>query len=288
MYVIEIPFMDLNQIYNSGQVFRWIRLNDGKYIVIYKDNIVKVEQKRSRFMFDCTEDDFYNVWWNYFDLQKDYSIPFYAISSIGKEEKIAANRGKGIHILNQDLFEILISCSLETATSVQRTSQMVNGIAKKCGLKHKKAMREAGQVIWYEFPTPDQILIKQDNLTTQEIGYKHDVIIGLCEAIAEGWLDLEVLKTLDYYAAKSYLQDFKGIGPKVADSICLYGLHKLNAFPIDTHLLDIFKKMDLSYDDYYDWFIDDNATVKNNAGLLRQYFWHNEVNPPRRIGNVKN
>ena len=114
------------------------------------------------------------------------------------------------------------------------------------------------------------------------------MIIGLCEAITEGWLDLEVLKTLDYYAAKSYLQDFKGIGPKVADSICLYGLHKLNAFPIDTHLLDIFKKMDLSYEDYYDWFIDDNITVKNNAGLLRQYFWHNEVNPPRRIGNAKN
>lgn len=288
MYVIEILYLDLDQIYKSGQVFRWIKLKDGKYIVINKDKIVKVEQKKTRFIFDCSEEDFYNVWWKYFDLQTDYSIPNYAIGSIGKEEKIAATRGKGIHILNQDLFEIIISCSLETATSVQRVSQMVNGIAKKCGIKHKNAMREAGQVIWYEFPTVDQIIEKQDSLTTQETGYKYDTIIDLCKSIRDGWLDLDVLKTLDYYAAKSYLTDFNGIGPKVADSICLYGLHHMQAFPVDTHMMKVLKSMDLDFEDYYSWFIEGNETIRNNAGLLRQYLWYNEVNPPRRIGNVKN
>lgn len=283
MYVIEILYLDLDQIYKSGQVFRWIKLHDGKYIVINRDKTVKVEQKRTRFIFDCSEEDFYNIWWKYFDLQTDYSIPNHAISLIGKEEKISSVRGKGIHILNQDLFEIIISCSLETSTSVQRVSQMVNGIAKVCGIKHKSAMREAGQVIWYEFPTADQILEKKHNLTTQEVGYKLDVIADLCEAIKDKWLDLDVLKELDYYTAKSYLEDFNGIGPKVADSICLYGLHHIQAFPIDTHLTKIFKRMDLDFEDYYSWFIEDNEIVRKNAGLLRQYLWYNEVNPPRRI-----
>lgn len=283
MYVIEILYLDLDQIYKSGQVFRWIKLNDGKYIVINKDKTVKVEQKRTRFIFDCSEEDFYNIWWKYFDLQTDYSIPNHAISLIGKEEKIASVRGKGIHILNQDLFEIIISCSLETATSVQRVSQMVNGIAKVCGIKHKSAMREAGQVIWYEFPTADQILEKKHNLTTQEVGYKLDVVVDLCEAIRDKWLDLDVLKKLDYYTAKSYLEDFNGIGPKVADSICLYGLHHMQAFPVDTHLTKIFKRMDLNFEDYYSWFIEDNEIVRKNAGLLRQCLWYNEANPPRRM-----
>ena len=87
MYVIEILYLDLDQIYKSGQVFRWIKLKDGKYIVINKDKTVKVEQKKTRFIFDCSEEDFYNVWWKYFDLQTDYSIPNYSIGSIGKEEK---------------------------------------------------------------------------------------------------------------------------------------------------------------------------------------------------------
>ena len=62
----------------------------------------------------------------------------------------------------------------------------------------------------------------------------------------------------------------------------------MESFPVDTHLMKIFKNMDLNFEDYYSWFIEDNETVRKNAGLLRQYLWYNEVNPPRRIGDAKN
>ena len=219
MYVLEIPYMDLDQIYNSGQVFRWMRLNDHKYVIPFRDKALKVEQQKQRFMFDCSEEAFFETWWDYFDIQTDYSILNNAIKRCDEEIKIAANRAKGIHILKQDLFEIIIACSLETATSVQRASEMLQGIARKTGFKHKQAMREAGQVCWYEFPTPERLLKKQDYLTTQETGYKHDIIIGLCEAIVDGWLDLDLLQSMSYEEAKDYLMEFDGIGPKVADSI---------------------------------------------------------------------
>lgn len=283
MYVLEIPYMDLDQIYNSGQVFRWMRLNNHKYVIPFRDKALKVEQQKQRFMFDCSEEVFFETWWDYFDIQTDYSILNNAIKRCDEEIKIAANRAKGIHILKQDIFEIIIACSLETATSVQRASEMLQGIAKKTGFKHKQAMREVGQVCWYEFPTPERLLKKQDYLTIQETGYKHDIIIGLCEAIVDGWLDLDLLQSMSYEEAKDYLMEFDGIGPKVADSICLYGLHHMQAFPIDTHLNQVFDRNELTYEEYYEWFIEDNQIADNNKGLLRQYLWYNEVFPPRRL-----
>lgn len=283
MYVLEIPFMDLDQIYNSGQVFRWIRLNDHKYVIPFRDKALKVEQQKQRFMFDCSEEAFFETWWDYFDAQTDYSILNNAVRFCDESFKIPANRAKGIHIIKQDLFEVIIACSLETATSVQRTKEMMNGIARKTGVKHKQAMREAGQVCWYEFPTPEKLLQKQDFLTTQETGYKHDIIIGLCESIVDGWLDFELLQSMAYEKAKEYLMEFDGIGPKVADSICLYGLHHMKAFPVDTHLNQIFERDGMTYDEFVEWFLEDNKIAKENKGLLRQYLWYNEVYPPRRL-----
>lgn len=283
MYVLEIPFMDLDQIYNSGQVFRWIRLNDHKYVIPFRDKALKVEQQKQRFMFDCSEEAFFETWWDYFDAQTDYSILNNAVRFCDESFKIPANRAKGIHIIKQDLFEVIIACSLETATSVQRTKEMMSGIARKTGVKHKQAMREAGQVCWYEFPTPEKLLQKQDFLTTQETGYKHDIIIGLCESIVDGWLDFELLQSMAYEEAKEYLMEFDGIGPKVADSICLYGLHHMKAFPVDTHLNQIFERDGMTYDEFVEWFLEDNKIAKENKGLLRQYLWYNEVYPPRRL-----
>ena len=53
-------------------------------------------------------------------------------------------------------------------------------------------------------------------------------------SVAEGRLELEALKNMDYSDARELLLRQKGIGPKVADCILLFGLHHLQAFPVDT------------------------------------------------------
>ena len=79
MFVIEIPYLNLDQIYDSGQAPRWIKLRESKYVIPYKDKALKIEQQRDRFDFNryrfimsCSEDEFCNIWFNYFDVETDY------------------------------------------------------------------------------------------------------------------------------------------------------------------------------------------------------------------------
>lgn len=283
MYVLEVPYMNLDQIYASGQVFRWIRLRESKYVVPLRDKALKVEQQKNRIMFDCTEDAFFEIWWNYFDLQTDYSIPFYAIRRTSDDNKIAANRAKGIHILNQDLFEVIIACCLglpfsNETVGIQR--QRMFEISKRIGTKHKQAMREDGQFIWYEFPTPKKLLENIDDIS-DVLGKNYDLIFDLCDSIECGWFDIDLLKDLSTSDAKEYLQQF-GINKQKSNAICLYGLHKLDSFPVDRCIKTIIKDNDMNLKEYYNEFISGDQIVDDNKGILRMYLWYDKLNPPMR------
>lgn len=280
MFAINIPYFNLDNIYDSGQVFTWKKCSDGKYIVPWRDKIVKVQQRGDNLFFSCSEEDFYEIWWDYFDLSNDYSEINYRYKTIDDEIKFKMNRCKGLHILRQDLFEVIIFSMLETATSISRTKQMIKGICEKCGKKRANSMAEIGVVKWYEFPTPEQILKNKDRLTTQDVGYKKDKIINICESIIDGWLDLNMLRLMDTDEAIEYLMDFDGIGKKVAKSICLYGLHRLESFPVDTHMNKYFsREYKMSPSEWLEEYIYDTK-YEGYAGYLRQMIFYSEIHPP--------
>ena len=240
--MINVPYLNLDQIYNSGQVFSWIKFRDLKYVIPYKDQALKVEQQKDRLIMNCNEEQFYDIWYKYFDMQTDYGDINFKAKHIGEEMKICANRGSGVRIIRQDPFEMVITFCLATATNIPRIKWMVQSIREAYGIKHVQSMREVGKVVWYEFPTPESILANPKKLDNCKLGYRKNVIIDICQDIVDGWLDLNLVGQLSYEAAKQYLMQFNGIGPKVADCICLYGYHFAQAFPVDTHIEQILER----------------------------------------------
>lgn len=280
MFIIEIPYLNLDQVYNSGQVFRWIKYRDGKYAIPVNGAILKVEQVRQRFIMSCTDQEFYDFWYKYFDLETDYSQVNYDIKQTCKEMAPVATRCSGIHILQQDLFEVIVSFMLATATNIPNIKRMIELIATKCGTKHKSSMRENGQLTWYEFPKYYHILDRQNKLDDSFGLKRKERVIQICRDIDDGWLDLELLKSMDYPTAREYLMSFEGIGPKVADCICLYGLHHMEAFPVDTHIEQILER-DFDCEDaesFKEWYLE---KVKGYEGLVQQYLFYNELFPPK-------
>lgn len=282
MFIIEVPFMNLDQIYNSGQCFRWIKLRDGKYAIPHGDKVLKVEQQKQRFIMSCTDEELYNIWYEYFDMGTDYMNVNYKTRGISEEFRVMANRGSGIRILKQDLFEIIVSFMLATATNIPNTKRMIEQIAQKCGVPHKQSLRECGQLKWYEFPNEIQILEKQNKLA-DDFGLKRkENVLKLCQDIVDGWFDFRYLNAEEYSYEdiKGYLMEFDGIGPKVADCICLYGLHMMNVFPIDTHIKQMLTE-DFQCEDYEsfrDWYLCDMIGYE---GLAQQYMFYHHTNPPK-------
>lgn len=284
MFVIETPYFNLDQTYLSGQIFRWIRLKSGKYVIPYRNKALKVEQVKSRLILSCNEKEFYDFWFNYFDLATDYRSLNDKLSFYGEYLKICSVRGKGIHIIKQDLFETIVSFIVSQQQSIPRIRAILDKMCAVCGLTHKQSMRECGRVTWYEFPTPEQILENADNLDSCGLGYRKDYVVNVCQSIVDGWLDLDFLKELDYEDAKEYLMQFDGIGPKVADCICLYALHHMQAFPVDTHIKEILKREfdEEDPDVVRDW---NFPELVGYEGLVQQYMFYNEINKPMEASN---
>lgn len=277
MYVMEVPFFDVDQIYASGQVFRWIRYRDGKYVIPHGNKALKIEQQKDRLIMSCNDEDFYEIWWKYFDLQTDYSQLNYQAKAQGGQIKISAIRGSGIHILQQDLFEMIVTFMLATATNIPNVKRMLHQIEVACGNVHKQTMGDCGQVIWYAFPSPLQMLVGAKKLGDNFGLKRKENILQVCQDICDGWLDLEMLKQMSYQDAKELLMQFDGIGDKVADCICLYGLHHMEAFPVDTHIAQILQRdFDCDVETFLEWYGADEFN-----GLIQQYLYYNEINPPK-------
>lgn len=88
------------------------------------------------------------------------------------------------------------------------------------------------------FPTARRIAeIPEAVLRARGFGYRAKSIVQVARILADrgdGWL--ASLRNGQYPAASDELIRLPGIGPKLADCICLYGLHHRRAVPVDTHL----------------------------------------------------
>lgn len=259
MFVIEVPCFNLDEIYRSNQSCRWIKLKDGKYVIPFRNKALKVEQQKERFIMSCSEEDFYNIWFDYFDLKTDYMELNNQIKRLGGKFKVIANRGKGIHVLKQDIFETYIYAKIACKFGSLNAELAIDHIAKVCGIKHVQSMREAGRVTWYEFPTPEMILDKFDKL--DQMGNVNKWLKKLCEAIVnEGFIPTESDNGL-----------FE-----------LFALHDVTVFPVEGIEKVLEKNFDCSVDEFADWYLSDIES----KGLVYLYILHHVLNPPVKMKEV--
>lgn len=231
MITKEIPYFNLEQIAESGQCFRWFKVDLNKYRIIAFGKCIEVSQEGTRIFFDCSQEDFDNIWYNYFDLGTDYESIVSAVSENDVFLLKAVREAGGIRILNQDLWEIIISFIISQNNNIPRIKKSIECICKGIG---KKLSDEV-----YCFPTYEEIL-KTDRsiISGAGLGYRDSYIIELCEKYTIDMI-LEAAKGMGYEEALKYYMSVKGIGKKVANCICLFGLHQLDACPIDTWMQKI-------------------------------------------------
>ena len=229
---------NLRQIADSGQCFRMIPCapNDPQtaYRVISSGHFLIVEQNRDEVIFHCPDDE--SAFWNhYFDLGTDYGAYIRTVDPADKYLSKAAAFGSGIRILNQDLWEMIITFIISQQKTIPAIRALVEALSEKYGTRY-----ELSSGYYYAFPTPEELNhASLDDLLALKLGYRAKYIKRTCEDVCSGKMDLDRLRGLNYSDSMEALLSCYGIGVKVANCICLFGLHHIGAFPVDTWIKKI-------------------------------------------------
>lgn len=207
-YFIPINNLNLDQIANSGQCFRWKQLDKGMYEIPVLDQIMQVYQNDGELVVETNIPETSVKY--YFDLSTNYAEIIKAIPENDVYLQTAAEQFSGIRILRQNLWEVVVSFIISQNNNIPKIKKSIEAMCR-----------------YTNGIFPQQFEMSSVKLENCGLGYRQKYVENL------NGKDYIPSVNSDYRNALEFYQTFLGIGPKVANCICLYGLHYLEACPID-------------------------------------------------------
>ncbi len=226
-------------IFECGQCFRWYKEPDGTYTGVVRGKAASVSYNQGVLMLDnVTIDDFMYIWFDYFDLGRDYGEIKRAISNDPIMEK-ATEFGSGIRLLRQEPWEALISFILSSNNRIPRIMNIVLSLSKLFGSEISYGGRS-----FYSFPDSASLSrCSLEQIGECRAGYRCDYISSTAADVAANGYDHERLSAIDTDEARKELLRFKGVGNKVADCALLYGGIKYDVFPVDVWVKRVMEEL---------------------------------------------
>ncbi len=268
----DIDSFEPKHIFECGQCFRWEVEEDGSYTCVAYNRVINVKKDKNDVIFSNTNsEDFEKIWYNYFDLDRNYE----KIKEVLSKDPIlkeAIKHGYGIRILKQDEWETLISFIISANNRISMIKKGIKTLSERYG----DYIGEFRGREYYNFPTAYNL----QSLTVDEIkdcftGFRAKYIVDASVIVADKQTDLYKIKNLKTENARKELMTFSGVGPKVSDCIMLFSMDKEDAFPID-----IWVKRVMQY-----FYLDEDTKLKDiqiyaqdkfgkYAGFAQQYLFY--------------
>lgn len=253
--ILELDTVDLAQIAESGQCFRMAPLGDGSWLVPMGKQILTAKQMDERHIELDADESLLETVRTYFDADTAYLNVIGQIDPTDAYLRAAAKAGSGIRILKQPLFETLISFIVSQNNNIPRIRTI---IAKLCGGADKP------------FPEPEQLASwTEEELRAVGLGYRAPYVWEAARRFNSA--EETRLLQMDYAQAKESLLDYRGVGAKVADCVCLFALGHREAFPQDVWVKRILERH------YPKGFQQINSPY---AGIYQQYMFAYERKNP--------
>lgn len=257
IYLKNVLNFDLEQTLDCGQAFRWQKDKNGVWHGIVGDKLIKLHKSGKDIVIEgSNKEDFCSLWNNYFDLDRDYRQIIDAVS-LNEKIKVAAQYSSGIRILNQDPWETLCSFIISQNNNIPRIKGIIERLCENFGKKIENR---------YTFPSAKALSdLSVEDLAPIRSGFRAKYIIDAAQKVDSGEIVLNDLKTADFNAAREKLMTIKGVGPKVADCVLLFGLGHIEAFPRDVWIKRAMEKM-------FDGNLPECAI--KYAGIVQQYIFY--------------
>lgn len=273
----NIDSFEPKHIFECGQCFRWDLNTDGSYTGIVRKNILNVrKQGESVIITGVGNEDFNDVVCNYFDLERDYKNIKFELSKIDIDIAKSIKYGDGIRILNQDLWETIISFIISANNNIPRIKGIIKRMCEKYGEK----------IVWnentyYSFPNVGELSkASVEDLRKLGLGFRDKRVYETTQIIANNNFDFKKIKNEETNIVREKLLTLPGVGPKVADCILLFSdLKRLEVFPIDVWVRRVMNELYIKMEDENK--VNKKDVLKlaqqkygNLAGLAQQYLFY--------------
>lgn len=247
----QIPKLDtfcLEHIFECGQCFRWDEEEDKSYTGIVGKNVINVKEVENKVVFSSYGvDNLEELVKNYFDLDRNYEEIKATLSKIDEHLAKSIKYGSGIRILNQDLWETIISFIISANNNIPRIKGIINRLSQKYGEKIEWNGKE-----YYTFPTVEELSkASVDDLRSLGLGFRDIRVYETTHKILSKEVDLKALHNeQDTEKVRNILLTLSGVGPKVADCILLFStLKRFDVFPIDVWVRRVMNELYIKKED---------------------------------------
>ena len=279
----NVESFELRDIFECGQCFRWNKQEDGSYTGVFKNNVLNVKKNKDEIIFEgICENEIQQTVENYFDLNLNYEKIKEQLSKIDQNMKMSIEYGNGIRILNQDLWETIISFIISANNNIPR----IKGIIERLSEKYEKEI-EWNDKKYYTFPTPEELKeVSVEDYRKLGLGFRDIRLYETTKMILENKVDLQKLReNPDTKEVREQLLTLSGVGPKVADCILLFSdLKRFEVFPIDVWVRRVMNDLYIKNEDKTKFNKKQIEKIANEkfgdlAGLAQQYlfYWRREA-----------
>ena len=285
----------LSHILENGQCFRWDRIeeqNDSAFIGVVSNNVFKISEKEKEILgndklevIKLTDiyvettmeetaakkflEEYFNLSENYEDIKKKYSENYESL-------KKATEFAYGLRILKQDEFETIISFIISANNNIKRIKKIINNISMKCGKKIEFEGKE-----YFGFPNIEELRkLKEEDFKSLGAGFRAKYLESTVNKIYSDNLEkyIEKLNNLSNKELEKELLNLKGVGPKVANCIMLFGFNRIDSFPIDVWVKRVMQEEFFGGEEVSNKKIEEFANTLYKKGLAQQYlfYWRRE------------
>ncbi len=262
---IAVPAEDfsLPATLQCGQCFRWKQCEDGTWQGAAMGKRLTLREENGEIVFSAGKEEFLEVWVPYFDLELDYGKIRRSLARKHPVLREACRYAPGIRILRQDPWEALCSFIISQNNNIPRIQGIISRLCELYGGEN------GGNTA---FPPPEWLAeLSVEDLAPLRSGFRAKYLLSAARLTVSGEVDLTAAAKLPVDEAREMLRKIYGVGDKVADCVLLYGLHRLEAFPMDVWMKRTMAELlpGVSPED-----------LGSFAGIAQQYLFHYSRNHP--------
>ncbi|MCL2664783.1 MAG: DNA-3-methyladenine glycosylase 2 family protein [Defluviitaleaceae bacterium] len=214
----------LKDTLDCGQCFRW-ETDNGGCAGIAHGRRLEIKNENGDMVFkETAEAEFNSVWKKYFDLDRDYGR-LHAMFAPDEILRTAAGFYPGLRLLRQEPWEALASFIFSQNNNIPRIKKIIKIFCESFG-------EPVGG--GFAFPSAEKTAaLCESGLAPLRCGYRAEYLLCAARSVADGRIDLAAIESLQTDEIRARLMSIKGIGPKVADCVLLYGFGRTERCPAD-------------------------------------------------------